>query len=167
MELCMLNMVNSNNPFHLFFGASSPLPPLLPLTSPLTYAFGLIYPLSVTSKLNVFIVQTPYPSYPTSPHCCAWHQSHKLMLTSDITSLSSVCWGLWADEGGLLPEEGGVGWRGGADRHSGHGRTGGLRCHQVNSGKETVNQRPWSGHVGCLKSARKPSIACMSHKLET
>ena len=72
----MLNMVNSNNPFHLFFGASSPLPPpLLPLTSPLTYAFGLIYPLSVTSKLKVFIVQTPYPSYPTPPHCCAWHQS--------------------------------------------------------------------------------------------
>ncbi|CAH4028136.1 unnamed protein product [Pieris brassicae] len=36
---------------------------------------------------------------------------------------------LRAYQGRQLQEEGGAGWRGGSDRHSGHGGSGGLRCH--------------------------------------
>ena len=38
--------------------------------------------------------------------------------------------GLRADQGGLVPQEGRAGRRGGADRHPGHGGAGGLRRHQ-------------------------------------
>lgn len=43
---------------------------------------------------------------------------------------NTVCGGLRTHQGWQLQEEGGPGWRGGADWYSGHGGTGRLRCHQ-------------------------------------
>lgn len=42
---------------------------------------------------------------------------------------SSVCRRLWTYQSRQLQEESGSRWRGSADRHSGHGGTGGLRSH--------------------------------------
>ncbi len=79
-----------------------------------------------------------------------------------------VCGGLRADQGRQLQEEGGSGWGGGPDRHSGHCRPGGLRCHQGQLFSQRgglpaslLHHRAWVLHCHCGVQVLYPAYICL------